>query len=112
MSNDFEWIIEEDGFEWFSDNGTRYDVQVAKQIIIDQPREIVRVPVCDFVEDTIPNEQDHTVDLEVPVIVATRPDGDLVLIDGLHRLSKALFYQISTLPAVILTIDETEKTKF
>ncbi|MFF9178668.1 hypothetical protein [Streptomyces sp. NPDC014793] len=53
-------------------------------------------------------------DLDEPVIIATMQlDGNpaLLLIDGVHRMYRAMSEGLSTLPAYILTVDETVKVR-
>ncbi|MEV4285465.1 ParB N-terminal domain-containing protein [Nonomuraea bangladeshensis] len=46
------------------------------------------------------------VDLSEPLIVATVPNGGMLIIDGWHRLYKALTMDVAELPAVVLTAEE------
>ncbi|MEU1710298.1 hypothetical protein ABZ478_33895 [Streptomyces sp. NPDC005706] len=53
-------------------------------------------------------------DLDKPVIIATMQfDGNpaLLLIDGVHRMYRAMSEGVLTLPAYILTADETAKVR-
>lgn len=54
----------------------------------------------------ISREHAAQVDLSVPLIVATVPNGGMLIIDGWHRLHKALKIGALELPAVVLTVEE------
>ncbi|MEU6718656.1 ParB N-terminal domain-containing protein [Nonomuraea sp. NPDC046802] len=55
---------------------------------------------------SISREHAAQVDLSEPLIAATVPNGGMLIIDGWHRLYKALTTGVSELPAVVLTIEE------
>ncbi|MEV4391248.1 hypothetical protein ACIBK9_48170 [Nonomuraea sp. NPDC050227] len=54
----------------------------------------------------INREHAAQVDLSVPLIMATVPNGGMLIIDGWHRLYKALTTEVSELYAVVLTAEE------
>ncbi|MEU8324136.1 hypothetical protein AB0C33_37740 [Nonomuraea sp. NPDC048881] len=54
----------------------------------------------------ISTEHAAHVDLSEPLIVATVPNGGMLIIDGWHRLYKALATGVPELAAVILTAEE------
>ncbi|GAA1771966.1 ParB N-terminal domain-containing protein [Nonomuraea bangladeshensis] len=54
----------------------------------------------------INTEHAAEVDLAEPLIVATVPNGGMLIIDGWHRLYKALTMEVAELPAVVLTAEE------
>ncbi|GAA1772663.1 ParB N-terminal domain-containing protein [Nonomuraea bangladeshensis] len=55
---------------------------------------------------SIDTEHAAQVDLSEPLIVATVPNGGMLIIDGWHRLYKALTMGVAELPAVVLTTEE------
>lgn len=55
---------------------------------------------------SINTEHAAQVDLSEPLIVATVPNGGMLIIDGWHRLYKALTTGVAELPAVVLTAEE------
>ncbi|WP_177227719.1 ParB N-terminal domain-containing protein [Nonomuraea pusilla] len=55
---------------------------------------------------SIDTEHAAQVDLSEPLIVATVPNGGMLIIDGWHRLYRALTTGVAELPAVVLTAEE------
>ncbi|MFC5832281.1 hypothetical protein [Nonomuraea insulae] len=51
-------------------------------------------------------EHAYRVDLSEPLIMATVPNGGMLIIDGWHRLCKAVAFGVAELSAVILTEEE------
>lgn len=51
------------------------------------------------------------IDLKIPLIIAQikREQTHTIIIDGMHRIAKAIMQGIETLPCVYLTVEETEQ---
>lgn len=113
-SSDWEWIEKE---EVFDANGFGFDVDKAKRIIRRAPRPIITIQVTDYsgLFEAIPVKLDHprgvTYDLAFPLLFVTLRNGGRLLIDGWHRLDQAAKKGLETLPAVILTREETKKVR-
>lgn len=115
-----------------------FDIDRAQKLLAEQPRAVVQTPVADWAaayhlhlltpdydgEPWCPvfgPDQSHfnagyamQTNLDKPVIIATMQfDGNpaLLLIDGVHRMYRAMIEGLSTLPAYILTADETAKVR-
>jgi hypothetical protein len=117
--------------EFFQFGAWRFDVDKARQIIVRKPRKILQQPVADWAKAygthyLLPNaEADNrvlpigpdprtfnrayaiTTDLDIPVIIV-RHEGQLLLIDGCHRLYKHYVGGSEMMPAFILTSAETK----
>ena len=107
---------------------SRWDIRKAKQILAATPSRVVRTCEVKPFESTISRrlesgaitigvrvdwdrvQHDATIDLTVPIILGTLEDADLLL-DGYHRVAKALRTRVATLPCVVLTRDETENVR-
>ncbi|MFI6392211.1 ParB N-terminal domain-containing protein [Nonomuraea sp. NPDC050540] len=55
---------------------------------------------------SINREHAAETDLSEPLIVATVPNGGMLIIDGWHRLYKALTTEVPELSAIVLTAEE------
>ncbi|MFF1678339.1 hypothetical protein ACFVYG_20155 [Streptomyces sp. NPDC058256] len=115
-----------------------FDIDRAQIILEEQPRAVVPTPVADWVTAYHLNlltpddegepwcpvfgpDQSHFdaghamhTDLGKPVIIATMQfDGNpaLLLIDGIHRMYRAMTEGRSTLPAHVLTVAETTEVR-
>jgi hypothetical protein len=112
MSSDYEWNLARPertvyGFQL-------YDIQKAKQIIVNAPRPVQAIDLeehgealqefLDEVKFSATANWD-SVNLDVPVIVIRNPEAQLV-IDGRHRLRKALDERRPILNAIYLTDEE------
>ncbi|NBF00257.1 hypothetical protein FE391_43630 [Nonomuraea sp. KC401] len=95
--------------EIFQMLGWRWDITAAKQIAQG------RVPEGRIVTEwwagmlnliVIDAEHAARVDLSRPLIVATVPTGGMLIIDGWHRLCKAVTIGVEELSAVVLTAEE------
>lgn len=94
-----------------------FDVRAAKRILAAKKRLMVKVfnPqdwVCQANQIECNNALDDSIDLTVPVIVAsvTLKGGVFSMpIDGWHRIKKAISLGVSELPYVELTAAETKK---
>jgi hypothetical protein len=112
-SDGYSWDVERP--EKWVNGGRVFDVRRAKQIISRAPREVRLVDVesirkrfepgrvgVDMAEiDRLP------IDLDFPLILVPEGEGVLI-IDGWHRVAKAISNQIATLRAVWLTEAEKE----
>ena|SRR5579872_1099078 len=123
-SNAFEW--QSDG-ETFTFLNIVWNVTEAKRIIASKPRRLDEIEVSEAallvhrsgasMGQTLPIgpridwnrvDGDPAVDLQVPVIVAWVPEADSYLvIDGWHRIAKAIMVSVARLPAVALTRTES-----
>jgi hypothetical protein len=115
-----------------------FNIDRAQNLLEEQPRAVVQTPVADWVAAYHLNllkpdgegapwcpvfgpDQSHfnaghamQTDLDRPVIIATMQfDGNpaVLLIDGVHRMYRAMIEDRSTLPAHILTVAETTKVR-
>ena len=125
QSSDFEWYVEPEVFNFVS---TQFDVELAKKIIREKPRSIMKMDITHldkFVGKKPKQEggsytltpmisvdrskfEGDVVDLSMPVIVASKGKSTLP-IDGWHRIAKALELGLNDLPAVLLTEEETRE---
>ena len=125
MKNSYEivWKYYED--EYFSFLGEVWSVSKAKQILIKKPREIVHIDPKLF-EPLIGGFtsfgtirmgvgidrnklSSNKIDLSIPVIIVEKDNGKHMLIDGWHRLAKALNNKLKQLPAVVLDLIENRQ---
>ncbi|WP_339911551.1 hypothetical protein [Symmachiella dynata] len=119
MSNEFEWDLARpektvEGFDGI------FDVQKAKQLIVAKPREVEEIDLVKnetyfrtYVDDDVKLKEDvdwNTVDCSILLIFVRLPTGKLE-IDGKHRLAKAMMTGLYTLPAIILTPEETAEVE-
>ena len=98
----------------FFGNPKSYDIALAKKIISKKSRPPKSISVEEFYRDESREMEaikrhvfDDRIDLTFPVICITTQSGKLKIIDGMHRLFKAKVCNIKTLPAFILTFNET-----
>jgi hypothetical protein len=54
-------------------------------------------------------QNDASINLEVPVILAYTPHGELFPIDGWHRIAKAKLQGVEKLPCVVLSRADSKK---
>ncbi|MFC4014803.1 hypothetical protein ACFOY2_46810 [Nonomuraea purpurea] len=95
--------------EVFQMLGWRWDITEAKkltqgrapdgQIVTERWAAMIQLVAIDA-------EHVVQVDLSEPLIMATVPNGGMLIIDGWHRLCKAVAFGVAELPAVILTEEE------
>jgi len=127
-SDQFDW---HDKYEIFDFVMRRFDVNMARKIIRDStPRPIGNMQLSglvNLVKRPTTNEDgsmtmtmgmgidwaridslEPNFDLSFPVIVADIK-GQILPIDGWHRIAKAVDSGITVLPAVLLTKEETQK---
>ena len=116
--------------EFFSFIGQGFDVTKAKQILsnkgsveidtldLENLRDFVKIPgqknksvlLCSVVEiDWNRIYNDDSIDLTVPVIVANNKYGGVVVIDGWHRVGKAIINGLTELPCVVLSKKESQE---
>jgi hypothetical protein len=115
-SKRFEW--HEVDHEHFDHNDDSYDVNKAKRIIKDFPRPIYWIPVEKLKKDARSTGIDRTADkkvkLQIPIIMITLDNEELLCIDGYHRIKKAIRLnkennnKIDKLPCVVLSKKETQ----
>jgi hypothetical protein len=114
-----------DCFFWNTDRAERwvsgnfiYNIQLAKQLILSTPREVISINIA-HLQDAINEhriglnpgyETDPHVDPDFPVIVIPS-SGNPMIIDGWHRVAKALYLGLARVNAVFLTEQETEKIR-
>jgi hypothetical protein len=119
-SSEVKWYTDRE--EYFSLLGRGWDITKAKKIIIDKPREIFLISTVSFepliggktASGTIrmgisidsSKATSEEIDLSIPVIIVETSYGDHMLIDGWHRLAKAVHIKQELLPAVILSPEE------
>lgn len=118
-SADYEWKLnlwkntgdtEEEVFEFWE---AEFNITRAKMIIQKAPRPIERVslnPLATLLELMVeldPPKKGRVYDVTFPIIMATLKRSGHVPIDGWHRIDKALKIGLQTIPAVILTAEET-----
>lgn len=112
-STDFDWDL--DRPEYSQEVLDKYDVRKAKEIIAATTRPVEFIDLkllANFFKDDLEgvkleiNRDWNKVDTTFPVIFAQTKNGKL-LIDGRHRMYKALEHNLDKIPAVYLTEDET-----
>lgn len=124
MENSSEVKWNTDTEEYFSLLGHGWDIVKAKLIILNKPREIVQIDPNAFepliggptasggIRMGISIDRSRIasddIDLSIPVIIVETDHGDHMLIDGWHRLAKALHLK-QNLTAVILSPVENRK---
>jgi hypothetical protein len=111
-----------DGYSWDAErpekwvNGDRvFDVRRAKQLILRTPREVKLVDVASIekrFEPTLVGVDlaeigQLPIDLGFPLILVPEGEGVLI-IDGWHRVAKAIEQRVATLRAVWLTVAEKD----
>jgi hypothetical protein len=112
-SSSFHWDLERPE-KWI--NGNRiYDVKRAKQLIHDSPREVKLVDVSSiqkrFDADRLGVDlltlSELPIRLDFPLILVPEGNGVLI-IDGWHRVARAIQSGVLSLPAVWLSESETQ----
>ncbi|MFE0156736.1 hypothetical protein ACFWY5_57095 [Nonomuraea sp. NPDC059007] len=95
--------------EWFQILAWRWDVTAAKRLARGREPQGRLDPAAwkgMLGLITINTEHAARVDLSEALIVAPVPNGGMLIIDGWHRLHKALNTGITELRAVVLTVEE------
>lgn len=117
MTTSDAWTWRED-LQDFEFSGHFFNLDKAKKIITKRPRPVETMQVDEFAYmliDAIIRVKAATspkYKLDVPVIIGTLTSGRRLLLDGWHRLRKALDTKVKELPAVILTREETAEVKW
>ena len=97
-----------------------FDVSRAKYLVALTPREICQVDVSELwpwlhqgieVDWEAIKQAPERFDLTRPLIIAPRGDGTELVIDGWHRIARAMLWEIRDLTAVILTEEETAQVR-
>ncbi|MCF6476189.1 hypothetical protein FAF44_48795 [Nonomuraea sp. MG754425] len=95
--------------EIFQMLGWRWDITEAKKLIQDRGPDgwIVTERWAAMIQ-LVAIDAEHVlrVDLSEPLIMATVPNGGMLIIDGWHRLCKAVAFGVAELFVVILTEEE------
>ena len=129
-SSEFKWHY--DVSEMFEFVMSRWDVRMAKAIIHETPRPVLKMSL-EGLKSVVPERpvaqenglltmhpgisvdwdkiDSEEIDLSIPVIVVTRKNGSTLPIDGWHRIAKAMDQGIGSLPAVLLNEEETERVQ-
>ncbi|MBB6546905.1 hypothetical protein [Nonomuraea rubra] len=97
------------GVEVFQMLGWRWDITKAKKLTQGRAPDGWIVPerwAAMIQLIAIDAEHATQVDLSEPLIMATVPNGGMLIIDGWHRLCKALALEVEELFAVVLTEEE------
>ncbi|MFI6396182.1 hypothetical protein [Nonomuraea sp. NPDC050540] len=95
--------------EWFQILAWRWDITTAKRLARGrEPHGRLDPAAWKGMLGLITINTEHAarVDLSEPLIVAPVPNGGLLIIDGWHRLHKALNTGVTELFAVVLTAEE------
>lgn len=96
-----------------------YDIDAAERILAETPREPMPAPASalgGFLRLGIVNVDPvhvRTVDVTKPLIAAvlTEMDGTALIIDGWHRVARAIDDQVAQLQVLVLTAEETEQVR-
>lgn len=95
----------------------RYDIDLAQDLIAASPRatRLIDVPQLASMFSLgiirVDEAYARSADLAVPLIVAPLPDEGHLVIDGWHRIWRALQEGVATLPAYLLTAEETKAVR-
>lgn len=104
--------------ETFYYRASSFDVRQAKRIIHENPREKIQYDVNKvsyYLESgaiSINEEIVEKADMSIPLIIVSSkgPNGvSYFPIDGWHRIARAIKEGVPTLPAYVLTLEETRK---
>lgn len=115
LSSEWTWRPDLQDFEFA---GHFFNLDKAKRLIILHPRPIEMISVEEYgamLTDQIIRVKAASstkYKLDVPIIVGTLKSGRRLVMDGWHRLRKALDSGVRELPAVILTGEETIRVKW
>lgn len=114
-SRDFTWLDHPQ--EVFMFLASQWDVNKAKQIIRQTPRPVKTLSlgsVMDLVGEwvRINPKTVQRADPTHPIIVAAMPDNaGTMIIDGWQRIARLRELGINMAPAVLLTVEESEKVR-
>jgi hypothetical protein len=101
--------VDSSAVEWFQILAWRWNITVAKQLAQGrEPHGRLDPGAWEGMLGLIGINTEHAarVDLSEPLIVAPVPNGGMLIIDGWHRLHKALNTGVTELYAVVLTAEE------
>ncbi|MGW0805567.1 hypothetical protein [Nonomuraea sp. NPDC002799] len=101
--------VDDSRVEFFQMLGWRWDITAAKKLIRGRaPDGRVVTEWWAAMLNLVAIDAEHAaqVDLSEPLIVATVPTGGVLIIDGWHRLCKAVTIGLPELSAVVLTTEE------
>ena len=118
MSNNFAWNLMRRERAFDPDDFVAYDIQQAKHLIVQFPRPVELIDLERYGQlfrDSLKSvrlvDQPDNVDTSLPVILGRKPGGRKFLLDGWHRMARALESNLTHLPAVLLTEEETATAK-
>lgn len=96
----------------FSSNGKSYDLNAIFKMVANQPLEQIAVNkliwVLEFTGDDYDRQRVEDSDIKVPVLV-TLHEGKELVIDGYHRLLKALKKHVKVLPYKRVTPEQMKQ---
>ncbi|MFB4284996.1 hypothetical protein ACBJ59_57700 [Nonomuraea sp. MTCD27] len=95
--------------EFFQMLGWSWDITAAKKLTQGRaPEGVIVTEWWAAMLNLVAIDAEHAaqVDLSEPLIAATVPTGGILIIDGWHRLCKAVTIGLPELPAVVLTAEE------
>ncbi len=117
LSSDFEWDLAR--AEQAVDFPEVYDVRKAKRIIVERPRPVEFLEMQRYAERFRAflegvrlrhNVNWEMIDTGIPLILG-QSEGVKISIDGRHRMQRALDIKLTSVPAVILTEEETDSVR-
>lgn len=120
MSDEIHWSYHS---EFFTFLFKTWDVAAAKAIIREEPRVVECIDVSDLAKFIGTStrvgvlisrervENDDRIDLMVPLVAVVTPKGNGLVIDGWHRVAKAVALGVSTLPVVWLNAGESARVR-
>jgi hypothetical protein len=96
----------------FTHDGEEYDLQRVKDLVRDQEPEEMAVDDLKWilVDTDVQKSRIKTADIDNPVIVA-RWQNKWVVLDGAHRLTKAVKEKLTTLPTKVISAKELKTCK-
>lgn len=103
---------QEEEVDTFTHDGQEYDLRKAKILVKDQEARDIPIKELDWLLpdiDTTPSRI-KTADVDNPVIVV-KWEKKWVVVDGAHRLTKAVREELKELPAKVLTADDLKSCK-
>lgn len=114
-SNDLSWQLQKEG-EIFCWNELFWDIDGAKRILQTIPHIVIEMDINTVLtnwkdtEKLIDPDNLEQADFLFPTIVGWE-DGKLLIIDGWHRVYKALKHGVNRIPVVVLTPEESANLK-
>lgn len=100
----------------FTHDGVKYDINCAFEIADVKPIRNIAVDKLKWILKYLPDSSDDLErtdksDLTAPILIALSKNGKLAVIDGSHRLQKAVNQKVKYLPAKYLTVKELKRCK-